>query len=178
VWEGHDRLDLLTMLHDRNPAFRATAFCVQGRGSEAYFNSLPDWLHLAAHGDTHPHPREAENWSYEHAADILAMTPDRLRGGFKSPGWQVSAGTYEAVRELGWWIADHPENDHKRLAGIRTHVLGTGDATGPHVHSHVDDVCNNGLSECLEEYLRLVGEATEFSLIADHAVPWRPLVTA
>lgn len=170
LWEGHDRMDLLLELKAANPAFRMTAFCVQGLGSASYWEALPDWIACATHGEFHPHPREAENWSYTKSMEVLLTAPSRLRGGHKSPGWQISDGMYQALRELNYWVADQHYNDHRRPYGLRYHCEGDGD----HVHTHVQNVCGNGLEETFPYLLKRVREADSFELVSEVAVPWHP----
>lgn len=168
LYEGHDRMDLLLELKAANPAFRMTAFCVQGLGSDAYWESLPDWIECAAHGEFHPHPREAESWSYEKASAVMADTPERLRGGWKSPGWQISDGTYRALMDRRWWVADQQYNHRRRPVRLPFHCEGEGD----HVHTHVQNVCGNGLEETFPYLLQRVREADEFDLISEVVRPW------
>lgn len=174
LFEGHDRLDLLVELKLANPLFRMTAFAVPGLGSDAYWESLPDWIELAAHGWKHPHPREAENWTYEEALEVLLCTPLRFVEGFKAPGWQISDGTYQACDELGWWIADQHYNDHRRPAGIRFHCEGDGE----HLHTHVQDWGSNGLNESWPTILERVTAAKSFELISEVVRPWVPAEVA
>ena len=163
LYEGHDRLDLLWLLKEANPAFRMTAFCVTGLGSEDYWNSLPDWIECAAHGWLHPDPLEAKDWSYERAHEVLRSVPGRLAGGWKSPGWQISDGTYQALLDVGWWVADQHYNDGRRPPGLRYHCEGDGD----HVHTHIGNVCDNGLEETWLYLLDRVRRAESFELISE-----------
>lgn len=174
LYEGHDRLDLLWRLKDANPKFRLTAFCVQGLGNDTYWDSLPDWVECAAHGEFHPDPREAENWSYEKALQVLEAKPERFVKLWKSPGWQISAGTYEALDDLGWAVADQHYNDSRRPDGMPVHCLGDGD----HVHSHVQNVCDNGLEETFGYLLDRVRRAVSFEFVSEVVQPWKALVTA
>src|SRR3954468_11037628 len=135
-----------------------TAFAVPGLGTDAYWESLPDWIELAVHGWLHPHPREAENWTYQEASRVLDAKPERFVEGFKAPGWQISDGTYEALLERGWWVADQRYNDHRRPSGLRIHCEGEGD----HVHTHVQNVCGNGLEELFPWLLDRVARAESF----------------
>ncbi len=167
---GNHRLDLLQRLHAANPRFRCTLFAVPGLGTEAFWDQIPDWCELAVHGWLHPHPRECEGWSYEEALDHLLSAPVRFVDGWKSPGWQISDGTYRAVQDLGWWCADHPENNLRRPAGLRTHVLGQGD----HWHGHIQNVCGNGLEETWDALLDRVVLAESFELISEVVQPWVP----
>ncbi len=161
-------------LHDLNPQFRVTVFAVPALGTDAFWDSLPEWMEVAMHGWLHPHPREAEAWSYGQALEVMGRKPERFVCGWKSPGWQISEGTYEAVQELGWWLADHPENTLRRPDGIRTHVLGTGD----HWHGHIQDVCGNGIEETWDDLKAAVASADSFELISEVVAPWRSMVAA
>jgi hypothetical protein len=155
LYEGHDRLDLLYELKKANPAFRMTAFCVTGRCSEQYLETLPDWIECVPHGWLHPTPVEAAQWSYEETMEVLLSAPGRMVEGWKSPGWQISDGTYQALLELDWWVADQHYNDERRPLGLRYHCEGDGD----HVHTHVQNVCGTGLEET-------------FDLISEVVRPW------
>lgn len=165
LYEGHDRLDLLQQLKDANPAFRMTAFCVTGLGTESYWNSLPEWIECVPHGWLHPDPMEAADWTYDRAMEVILAKPGRMVEGWKSPGWQISDGTYQALYELGWWVADQHYNDHRRPRGLRYHCEGDGD----HVHTHVGNVCGNGLEERFGEWLERVSRATSFELVSEVA---------
>lgn len=169
LYEGHDRMDLLTRLKEANPAFRLTAFAVPCLGSERYWQSVPDWIELAMHGEYHPDPREAEHWSYDKAMDVLLAKPPLFVNLWKSPGWQISDGTYQALLELGWSLADQRYNDHRRPEGILVHCEGEGD----HVHTHVQNVCGNGLEETFPYLLERVRAAESFELVSEVVTPWR-----
>jgi len=145
-----------------------TAFAIPGLGSDDYWDSLPDWIEVAMHGWTHPHPREAEHWSYEQAIDVLLCAPPRFVKGWKSPGWQISEGTYEALDELDWWVADQHYNDHRRPNGLHFHCEGDGD----HVHTHVQNVCGNGLEEQFPHLLQRVAAAESFEFVSEVVRPW------
>lgn len=167
--EQEHRLDLLHELRAANGAFRCTLFAIPGNSSLGFWETVPDWCELAVHGWQHPHPREAENWTYEETVDVLLAAPDRFVDGFKAPGWQISEGTYEALEALGYWVADQPYNDSRRPVGLRVHRLGDGD----HWHGHIPDVCGNGISETFVELRQRVREASSFELISEVVQPWK-----
>jgi len=174
--ETNHRLDLLERLHDANPAFKMTAFAVPAYCPESFLNSLPEWIEVAVHGWDHggrdcSNAREAENWSYEQAIDVMLAVPGRFVDGFKAPGWQISDGTYLALEELGWWVADQHYNDDRRPRGISFHCEGDGD----HVHTHVQNVCDNGLEQLFPLLLARVEAAESFQWISEVV---RPTVTA
>lgn len=174
-------MDLLLELKAANPLFRMTAFCVQGRGSDEYWDSLPDWIELAGHGHVHSSPREAETWTYEQTMEVLLAKPQAFKKGWKSPGWQVSDGTYMALMDMDFWIADHWGNNYRRPEGIMAHVISEAAGAGAdpeHLHLHVDDVCGNGIAESFSGVLSRVTAARSFSLISESVSAWRPLVAA
>jgi hypothetical protein len=145
--------------------FRCTLFAVPGLGTDKFWDLVPDWCELAMHGWFHPDPRECENWSALQMRIAMAAKPERFVNGWKSPGWQISDGCYEALLEGGWWVADQHYNDHRRPAGLRVHCLGDGD----HVHTHVQNVCGNGLEETFPDLLARVKAATEFRFVSEVA---------
>ena len=106
--------------------------------------------------------------------NALLSLPGRFVEGWKSPGWQISDGTYQALRELGYWCADHPDNNERRPHWLRTHVHGTGD----HVHTHCQNVCGNGLEEIFPYLLKRVTQATSFQWVSEVVEPWRARAVA
>ena len=173
--EHDNRLDFLHQLHDANPAFRCTLFAIPALGTDTFWDSVPDWCELAAHGWAHPHSREAEHWTHEDAVDVLLACPGRFVEGFKAPGWQISDGTYQAIMELGWWVADHWENNPRRPSGIRAHVIAPDyRITADHWHGHIGNVCGNGIEETFPELLARVREAETFEFISEVVKQWQP----
>jgi peptidoglycan/xylan/chitin deacetylase (PgdA/CDA1 family) len=166
--QSEHRLDLLDLLHDANPAFRCTLFAIPANSDPLFWAQVPEWCELAIHGWAHPHPREAEHWSYEQALDVLLSVPGRFVEGFKAPGWQISNGTYRALLELDYWVADQPYNDSRRPDGLRVHRLGDGD----HWHGHIPDVCGNGIRETWPTLLERVRQADSFQLVSEVVRPW------
>lgn len=168
--EADNRLDLLQLLHDANAAFRCTLFAIPAKGSPEFWDSVPEWCELAVHGWAHPHPREAEHWTYDQALEMMERRPARFVKGFKAPGWQVSGGTYLALRDEGWWLADHYENAERIPEGLRRHVISiaAGNGADPdHWHGHIPDVCGNGIAETFDTVLARVRDATEFQFISE-----------
>jgi hypothetical protein len=179
--EDDHRLSLLQTLRDVNPLFRCTLFAIPALGSADFWNSVPDWCELAVHGWEHPNPHEAAEWTQEQALDVLLSVPDRFVAGFKAPGWQISDGTYAALQDLGWWVADHWENDDRRPDGILAHVITPAAGAGmdpDHWHGHIGNVCGNGIQETFPELLRRVREATSFELVGESVSEWRAKVRA
>ena len=163
--DDNHRLDLLWQLKRANPKFRMTAFAVPGLCTPRFLSTLPDWIEVAAHGWMHPDPYECVNWTKEQTEQVLDNLHPRFVHLWKSPGWQISDGTYEALLERDWMVADQHYNDHRRPISLRVHCEGDGD----HVHTHVQDVCGNGLVETFPYLLERVTTADIFATITEVA---------
>jgi hypothetical protein len=173
--ERDNRLDLLHRLKQANPEFRCTLFAIPSLGTDEFWASVPEWCELAVHGWAHPHPREAEAWTYEQALLVLDRRPARFVQGFKAPGWQMSTGTYLALIERGWWLADHYDNDDRRPRGIRAHVISRTASHGDdpdHWHGHIPNVCGNGIEETFDRLLPRVVDAESFEFVSEAVTPW------
>jgi hypothetical protein len=173
--ESEHRLDLLRELRSINPDFRCTVFAIPRKGSRRFWSKTPDWIELAAHGWKHPHPREAQHWTYEQASLVFAYCEDLFVHGFKAPGWQISDETYRLASEKGWWIADHWENDERRPVGLLSHVVTPAACVGQdpeHWHGHIPDVCGNGISETFNALRAVVESATSFEFVSEKVTPW------
>jgi len=173
--EHHNRLDLLHRLRDTHPDFRCTLFAIPGLGSEDFWASVPEWCELAMHGWKHPDSREAEHWSYLDTITVLSNRPYGFVRGFKAPGWQISDDTYRAIQDLGWWVADHWDNDHRRPIGIDTFVISEaagGGIDSNHWHGHIGNVCGNGIEETFDVLQARVAAAETFELVSEVVAPW------
>jgi hypothetical protein len=179
--EQDNQLSLLRTLRSVNPLFRCTLFAIPALGSNEFWESVPDWCEIAVHGWAHPDPYEAAEWSYEEAMDNLLSVHHRFVDGFKAPGWQISDGTYTAIMDTEWWVADHWDNDDRRPEGIRAHVITPAAGAGMdphHWHGHIGNVCGNGIQETFPDLLRRVREATSFELVSESVTPWHARVPA
>lgn len=166
--ETNHRLDLLQQLKAANPQFRLTAFTVPGLVSPSFLEGLPDWIEVAAHGWLHGghdcnDPLEAAEWTCDQTLQVIDGLHPRFVRVWKSPGWQISDGTYEALLLRGWAVADQHYNDHRRPPGLPVHCEGDGD----HVHTHVQNVCGNGLEETFPYLLDRVSRAESFEFISE-----------
>jgi hypothetical protein len=190
LYEGHDRMDLLQQLRAANPLFKMTAFAVPALCSDEYIESLPAWIEVVPHGWAHggpgcPDAHECANWTYERMWELIeeingrsarwsngrvihdreGVTTQWRTSGFKAPGWQISDGCYQALADAHFWVADQHYNDHRRPAGLDVHCEGDGD----HVHTHVQNVCGNGLEELFPTLLEKVRAATTFEFVSEAA---------
>lgn len=170
-YETNNRLDLLGKLKEINPSFRCTVFAVPGRGSNHFWASVPNWIELAVHGWKHPHPREAEKWSYRQTCRVLdhPRVVKYFVRGFKAPGWQISDETYRALADREWWVADQRYNDKRRPEGLKVYRLGPDSW-----HGHIQNLPfeKNGLEERFNEIADMVEKADSFRFISE-ALEWQ-----
>lgn len=187
--DEYERLDLLGDLKRANPLFRCTLFTIPERCTPGLLAETPDWCEIVPHGWTHPDPYECSAWTYERMWELIeairhrqayVLDPgepgERWKSGFKAPGWQISDVCYAALREAGWWVADHYENDARRPHGLRTHRLSETASCGGdpgHWHGHCQDVCGNGLEETFPALLERVRAAESFELVSEAVQPWQ-----
>lgn len=175
LYEGHDRMDLLRELKAANPKFRMTAFAIPALCPDRYIDSLPSWIDPVPHGWFHGDPPtdggECRDWTAGAMRALITLVRDRSPRwayGFKAPGWVISDACYQPLSRAGWWIADQHYNDDRRPEGVRVHCEGDGD----HAHSHVQNVCSNGIEETFPALLERVRAADSFELVSEVAAPW------
>jgi hypothetical protein len=164
-----NRLDLLFRLKDTNPKFKCTLFAIPGKGTVEFWDEVPDWCELAVHGWMHTSPMECFDWSYDRAVEMIESKPDKFVKGFKAPGWQISSGTYLALRDNGWWVADHwsREDRPEGLASFVTYEESAMGLNPDHWHGHIPNVCGNGIEETFQALLHAVFSAEEFQFVSE-----------
>lgn len=168
--EKNHRLDLLVALREANPLFRATVWAIPYLSPDEFLESLPEWLEVGVHGFDHRHLREAADWSKEKALDVLLACSGRFVDGFKAPGYAISDGTYEALFEMNWFVADQAIHDVRRPKGLRAHRAGDGE----HWHMHIQGGRGDSLQGMFPRLLERVREAPSFELMSEAAVEWWP----
>ena len=161
-FETNNRLDLLFELKKANKDFKCTVFAVPGLGSQQFWQSTPDWIELAVHGWMHPHPREAQYWTYEEMDRYMGMVSNCFVRGFKAPGWQISDASFQWLLDNDWWVADQEYNNDRRPYGLRNYRLGSESW-----HGHIQNDCGNGLEETFDHVLELVRNADSFNFISE-----------
>lgn len=123
-------LERLIQLKQKVPALKVTLFTIPGRCSPEFIarvRSEYSWLDLVQHGWNHDTNYECMKWTKADCRDFLAAGRDigLTTKGFKSPGWQISDGCYEALAEEGYWVADQAYNDGRRPAKLRAYKLNS-----------------------------------------------------
>jgi hypothetical protein len=148
--EDNTRWDMLSWLRSQIPEFKVTLFTIPGLCSQDFIErtQLVEWVDLVPHGWMHTTPRECEKWTYEQTAEYLSrLEPLCMTRGWKAPGWQISDGTYRALLERGYWVADQAYNNERRPAGLRTYLLDSNTK----IHGHIGHIGGHNANEL--EYL-------------------------
>lgn len=165
--EGNTRLKELLLVKAEVPSFKVNLFTIPGKCSKGFLKEMEkyDWIDLIPHGFMHPTPREAENWTYEEAFWYLEDFMYRgFTKGFKAPGWQISTPTYQALLDLGYWVADQSYNNERRPKELKAYILDSGNK----IHGHIGHMGGHNTNEI--EYLMphlLALKGMEFSFIKD-----------
>jgi hypothetical protein len=172
---GNNCLADLMDLKIKYPKLKVTLFAIpyyQGKDNSPFFHMVKekfgDWIEMAIHGWKHE-PVECKEWNHHTAYRLAKKSYDMgcFVKGFKAPGWQISRETYQALHELGFWIADHNTSEYTEK-GVpnserRPKDMKVYSVDHPWiVHGHTWDVNNldppyrNGIRQIVEE----------------HGVPW------
>lgn len=188
--QSYDCRDQLLRLREVNPKFKATLFAIPGEMTMELLNWCKvndDWIELAFHGFFHASNYECEKMTYERFDELMQLLVKHgldqyFVKGFRAPGWQISDGIYEWLKDNGWWVADQGYNDTRRPAQLNAYVNYNGQfKVLPKVgepkeveayHGHVWNVGAlgnepNGIYEDFDKVVNLVENATEFKFISE-----------
>ena len=163
--ETNHNLDLLLKLKEDYKNLKVTLFTIPAKSSVGWLRNIKkqygDWMELAVHGYYHDvagEPVECSVWTREDALKYLAKA-ERMFAfvkGFKAPGWQMSEGTYEALKEKGYWIMDHALYKHIRPADF-TDYYETGHLW--EVNGHIQETPFNGLQSIINNKLNFLPDS-------------------
>ena len=180
-WPNGKEIFLPTLLGLKNilPNLKVTLFTIPSKVNLEILDETKrfDWIELALHGFLHGENYEFAKLNKEEAKDLILQgyKESVFVKGFKAPGWQISEGTMEALKELGFWVA--VQYNDGRL---------NGDVNGPYqpkvieglesyafkeypnaIHGHTWNCCGNGISEIWEEFMKIPKDA-EFITINEY----------
>ncbi len=160
--DEYQSVDLLEELKLKIPQFKVTLFAIPARTSRPVFDVMlgQDWIDLVPHGWKHETNHECEDWVYRQITDCLKRCEDKgfRTKGFKAPGWNISEGCYYGLRDMGYWVADHPRN--KPPVEIPRYLVGPNS-----IHGHVVGPSDNALENLMTKILKHKDE--EFGFVAD-----------
>lgn len=157
--EKNHRLDLLWQLHDQFDDFKVNLFAIPNNCPPEFVDYVAGlgWIQLCVHGYYHKHHEEVDEkflinrsklHQYHHFAPV-----------YRAPYWQLSDTMYERLKKLGYKIMIHPDDPRQ---GIK-YNWNTKDSP-PFLkvlygHGHVQNVCDNGIEQSMENILKLPKDA-------------------
>ena len=184
--QSHDCRAKLDELHAVNPQFKATLFAIPGEMTTELLDwcaANKGWIELAVHGLFHSSNYECEKLTKEEFHEQISrfgFIEEYFVKGFRAPGWQISDGVYEWLKESGWWVADQSYNNGRRPKELRAWVNYDGEFAVhdgrpsyndryPYeaYHGHTWDVGWNGIYEDWENVKAKVVAATEFKFVSE-----------
>jgi len=154
-YEDCPRYDLLFELKIRIPQLKVNLFTILGKCSLEWIAKIKQisWIDMIPHGWNHDGP-ECEFWTKQEALEYLdKIEPYELTKGFKAPGYRISNGTYDALLERGYWVADIESNNDRRPDGLLAYRNNTPERIQGHMGKLPD-----GLEEKFDYYASLTGD--------------------
>lgn len=167
--QSHDCRDQLDRLHYVNNNFKVTLFAIPAEmtyelGEWCYANR--QWVELAVHGIFHSSNYECEKMTYEEfdmrMSSFKVLFEGYFTKGFKAPGWQISDGIYDWLKEHGWWVADQHYNDGRRPAELPVYHVGDNS-----IHTHTWNCVGNGIYELYDQLADQIKDETEFRFVSE-----------
>ncbi len=122
-----NRLDLLYQLKARFANFKVTLWTVPVWTTPQFLkevHKLP-WVELGMHGWEHG-ADEVQNWdelAWKSRIGEIEETKKYIRG-FHSPGWGYKEGLYRYLKEIGWFITEHPDFKERVPEGLKVYFPG------------------------------------------------------
>ena len=166
-YESNTALDTLTRLKQEIPQFKVTLFTILGRCSYSFIQQVKaiEWIDMVPHGFMHETSRECEHWTYAQAKKTISwFSQFGITRGFKAPGWQISDGTYSALLDLNYWVADQSYNNIRRPKDLPAYLLDIAGKIHGHI-GHLGGHNENELSLLMPELLKLKDK--EFGFVKD-----------
>jgi hypothetical protein len=168
--QSHDCRDILLELKNANPAFKATLFAIPGEMTPElilWAVANRSWIELAVHGIFHRSNYECAGLTAEQFKQDMAFVEDAgfirfFAKGFKAPGWQISDGVYQWLKNNGWWVADQAYNDERRPTDLPVYKIGENS-----IHTHTWNCVGNGVYELYDQLVEQVKDETDFKFVSE-----------
>jgi len=161
--EGNHKLPLLESLHKEN-GMVFNLFTIPGLCSQHFIREVQKipWIDMIPHGWKHNTSREFQWCSYPEMLEYLDNIEHlKLTRGWKAPGWQISDASYRALLDRKYWVADHPENNHRRPKDLPAFLCN------PEHHFHIGHMGGHNINEIELHLERLMEMRGEFKFIKD-----------
>ena len=175
----HYVLPSLDYLKTKLPGLKVNLFTIPAKMTRRMLEKTAEreWIQMIPHGWKHDDNFECASLSYRAGKRLLKkINTEYYVKGFKSPGWQISKGMMEALREYGWWVAvqwsdgrffGHADGPFQPAVpkGLRYYALNERPEFNC-IHGHCQNVCANGLEQLWQNLIALPVE-TNFKFIDD-----------
>lgn len=149
-----------------NPAFKVTLFTIPANttlGLLEWAAENQSWVELGVHGWAHTSNYECEDWSKIRCDSVLTICKMfSFKKVFKAPGWQISNGCYQALKDAGWGVADQAYNDDRRPKDLPVYKVGDNS-----IHGHTWNCVGNGIEETLEQLKEQIKDVEEFKFVTE-----------
>lgn len=180
--QSHDCRDQLKRLKELNPKFKATLFAIPAEMTPellGWVQANRDWIQLGVHGFFHSSNFECNQMTYDdfgYMMNLFAAVLDKnFVTMFRAPGWQISDGAMEWLKDHDWIIADQAYNDGRRPLGMKKYIYNDPEKTYKikdklvdAYHGHTWNVGWNGIYEDYDKVEDLVKNCKEFKFITEY----------
>lgn len=158
--EKNTDMEYLAKIKESLPNFKITLFTIVGLCSADFIKKIKDeydWIDLVPHGWLH-RDLECQYWSYDEMINYLDRIEHlEMTKGFRAPGWGISKDCYKALKDKGYWIAEHEKNRSiPEKYGLRAHY--TSGNTGTHFHIGDLDCNKNNIRDNIQKILGFYGD--------------------
>lgn len=188
--QSHDCRDKLDEFHYANPNFKVTLFTIPFEMTmelAEWCKANAGWVELAVHGFRHTSNYECEKMTYEefdkNMKEVFQIwgtygrTEWLFTNGFKAPGWQISDGAYQWLKDNGWWVADQDYNTNRRPS-MKAYINRDGtffadkvdgqDRTEVEaIHTHTWNCVGNGVYELSDQIKQQIKDVEEFKFVSE-----------
>ena len=158
----------LIYLRTKLPGLKVNLFTIPKKTSFSLLRRAAkhDWVHLIPHGFKHNDNYEcAQMTRHVSKVKLNKINSQFFKKGFKAPGWQISKGMMQALKDKGWWLAvqwkdgrmfGHPDGPFQPavIPGLRYYSLNEQPGYTV-IHGHCQQVCGNGLKHLWEKLINL-----------------------
>jgi len=172
-------LPSLEFLKTKLPNLKVNLFTIPHRTTFNLLKKTADtgWIQMIPHGFKHKTNYECSELSKRQSKGKLnKINTQFFVNGFKAPGWQISIGMMEALKERDHWLAVQWSDDRMFgdpngpfqpavISGLRHYALNE-QQNYEVIHGHCQEVCGNGL-ESLWQQLTNLSKQQKFEFIND-----------
>ena len=158
--EANTRLDWLWILKNEFPNFKVNLFTIPSASSLNFLEYIKtlDWIQICVHGAQHLNNEEVSESS------LKEFNKFGYAKVYRAPFWQLSDEMYNRLKKLDYKIMINPSDFREGIKYNWNIKDSPPELPILYGHGHVQDVCENGLMESLENIMKLPKD-TEFKFL-------------